>query len=701
MPLHFAASALKRPTLNLRLLLLLVFLFAMAGSALVARFADMQEKRDALIWQNKLNLIADSRQQAVQNWIDLHFNELGSVANDPSLQLYLTALGGVDAAQAAQEPQSVFLRNLLLVTADKLHLIAKKAPEMAQIKANLPAPEETGLALFAPDGKMIVGTAGLADPDPALVQKIAAASGKEPVLIDAFQSRQSGPLIGFVIPVYPIQADPAKTEPAAHLVAIKKLDDDLWKLLRQPGLDAAGIDIKLLRKQDTNAQVLSPDNGAAALASGNALTNELLADSFALLSTGQFAEKTNANGQTVLMTSRALARVPWVLAVEADKEKAEADSTRWLHQVQLSMAASVIAFLCALIAVWYYGTSRKSYLSALEASRLATHLAAQEKLLRFVADSQLESIVIVDPAGIVCFANEKAALRAGVMAADMNGKTLPALIGPARAAAYEEANNKVFETQTPLLRVWQDEATQPPRTIQSVHVPLNQIPIETKDAPTPGVLMIDQDITHAIGEKEKNLATQRQLISALLGMVDDRDPYAAHQSSAVAFVARAVAQELHLSDNLIETAEVAGKLMNIGKVMVPRDLLGRPGSLSGDEKKQIHESLQRAIAFLEGIAFDGPVVETLRQMQERMDGAGPLGLQADAILITARIIAVANAFIGMISPRAYRAAMDKEKALAALADGADAAFDRHVVVALTHYIENKKGQDEVMALLKK
>ena len=115
----------------------------------------------------------------------------------------------------------------------------------------------------------------------------------------------------------------------------------------------------------------------------------------------------------------------------------------------------------------------------------------------------------------------------------------------------------------------------------------------------------------------------------------------------------------------------------------------------------IRDSLQKSVSLLHDIEFDGPVVETLKQAGERFDGTGPLRLKGEEILITARIIAVANSFIGMISPRSWRAAIGIEQATTLMLQNIDTHFDRRVVVALINFIENKQGREMLSELAMK
>lgn len=70
---------------------------------------------------------------------------------------------------------------------------------------------------------------------------------------------------------------------------------------------------------------------------------------------------------------------------------------------------------------------------------------------------------------------------------------------------------------------------------------------------------------------------------------------------------------------------------------------------------------------LQNIEFDLPIVDTICEMNERLDGTGyPNKLSGDEIRTSARILAVANAFTAMVRPRSYRNALGVEQALGIL-----------------------------------
>jgi response regulator RpfG family c-di-GMP phosphodiesterase len=148
-----------------------------------------------------------------------------------------------------------------------------------------------------------------------------------------------------------------------------------------------------------------------------------------------------------------------------------------------------------------------------------------------------------------------------------------------------------------------------------------------------------------------------------------------------------------LSDREIGTAETAGQLLNLGKILVEPELLTRSAQLNEDERQQVRRAMLASADLLAGVEFEGPVVETIRQSLARWDGNGlPPGLAGEKILASARVVALANAIVGMLSPRAHRGALGIDAVIAAVQAEADRSFDRRAVAALVHYFDNRGGR---------
>jgi HD-GYP domain-containing protein (c-di-GMP phosphodiesterase class II) len=113
--------------------------------------------------------------------------------------------------------------------------------------------------------------------------------------------------------------------------------------------------------------------------------------------------------------------------------------------------------------------------------------------------------------------------------------------------------------------------------------------------------------------------------------------------------------------------------------------------LSTEERALLAHTHEVSAELLRNVAFDGPVVETIEHLGEWWDGSGPLGLQGHGILHSTRILAVANAFVAMASPRAHRRAMTFDQISIVLLEQAGSKFDRGVVSALLNYVDNRGG----------
>lgn len=708
-------AALQPTSINPLGLSLIVLLLAFLGFSLVQRFGNVEEGREMLRWQNRLGLIADSRFADVDGWLGNHFRELGEVAANPSLQLYLTALMNPDQEKKSplppgisEEPaQSVFLRNLLAVTADRMGFAVKTSEGLKDVKANVTRASGIGLGIVDNSGKPMVTTQGLGVLDAALTEKILAAPKGKPHFIDVFRNAEGEMRIGFVLPIYPIQSDGKPEQQIARLVGIRALNDDLFRLLAQPGVTDKSLEAMLIKKEDSNVVYLSPDGASAAQDAGKASSRQFSLDTpeldaaFALSSPGVFAVKLDQFSTPVLMISRQLTNAPWVLMLHIERNLALSDSYRWLSGMKFTMGFALLALICGIIAAWWYGSSRRATLLSQQTAKLAAYSMAQERMLRLVSDSQPEPILIADAKQTVCFANRKTAERFKREPADIIGKSMTSLMGLDMAKTYAEVNESVLGMHRPHTRLHREGEGLEARTYNSTHIPLEHVPLEGLPMPTPGVLVVDQDITEVVNEKARRERILHQLINTLVRMVDARDPYSANHSQAVSIAAREVAQGLGIGAQLVETARIAGKIMNIGKIVVPSEILTKKKVLEKDEIQAVRDGLAKSVALLQGIEFDGPVVNTLRQCGERMDGKGPLGMKGEEILITARIIAAANSFVGMVSPRSYRDAMTVEMATGTLLQNVDSQFDRKVVVALINFVENKKGRETLLSLVQK
>ena len=176
-----------------------------------------------------------------------------------------------------------------------------------------------------------------------------------------------------------------------------------------------------------------------------------------------------------------------------------------------------------------------------------------------------------------------------------------------------------------------------------------------------------------------------QSVTSLGNVIGIRDPYTAGHQKKVARMAVAIAHELLLPKDKIDSIEVASSLHDIGKLSIPGEILNKPGGLTPLELEMIKTHPQAGYAIIRDIEFPWPIADIVLQHHERMDGTGyPHGLSGDEIMLEARIIAVADVMDSMATHRPFRAALGIKKALSEIENNKGKLFDAKVVDSCLH-----------------
>jgi len=169
-------------------------------------------------------------------------------------------------------------------------------------------------------------------------------------------------------------------------------------------------------------------------------------------------------------------------------------------------------------------------------------------------------------------------------------------------------------------------------------------------------------------------------VRALATTIEMRDPYTAGHQRRVAQLSCAIGRRMGLAQESIDGLEVMGFLHDIGKIIVPAEILSKPGALNEWEFNIIKAHAQAGYNILKGIEFPWPVAVATIQHHERLDGSGyPDGLSGETIIMEARILAVADVVEAMATHRPYRPALGTEIALKEIADNSGTRYDPAVV----------------------
>jgi putative nucleotidyltransferase with HDIG domain len=179
--------------------------------------------------------------------------------------------------------------------------------------------------------------------------------------------------------------------------------------------------------------------------------------------------------------------------------------------------------------------------------------------------------------------------------------------------------------------------------------------------------LLAQQIAVALANahKYKNLVVVSQQVLKTLSMTTElRDPYTAGHQRRVADLAVAIARELGLNETRQEALRIACILHDIGKIVVPTEILSKPGPLNKLEMELVKSHSRVGFEILKEIDFPREIEDIVLQHHERLDGSGyPAGLKGDEIILEARIIAVADIVEAMTFHRPYRPGLGRDKAL--------------------------------------
>ncbi len=173
------------------------------------------------------------------------------------------------------------------------------------------------------------------------------------------------------------------------------------------------------------------------------------------------------------------------------------------------------------------------------------------------------------------------------------------------------------------------------------------------------------------------------IIQGMLELLAIHDTYTNNHSTNVAETAQTLAEHIGLSAELQTKVYYAALVHDIGKTLIPKEVLNKVERLEPEEMATIRLHPTHGAVALSQVSGLEEIAEAVRSHHERWDGGGyPQGLVGNQIPLLARILAVADAYEAMVSDRPYRKALAPEVASAELRRCAGSQFDPELAAAL-------------------
>ena len=185
-----------------------------------------------------------------------------------------------------------------------------------------------------------------------------------------------------------------------------------------------------------------------------------------------------------------------------------------------------------------------------------------------------------------------------------------------------------------------------------------------------------------LSKLEASEAEIRSVLAALITALDAREAYTKGHSVRVAEYSVGIANKLGLSQAAQQQLHMAALLHDIGKIGVPDSVLLKPGRLSDEEFAVMATHPDTGARILASVKTLAGILPGIRHHHERHDGKGyPDGLAGDRIPLSARIIALADAYDAMTTDRPYRQGLPPALAKLELQDKRDRQWSGEVVDA--------------------
>lgn len=189
----------------------------------------------------------------------------------------------------------------------------------------------------------------------------------------------------------------------------------------------------------------------------------------------------------------------------------------------------------------------------------------------------------------------------------------------------------------------------------------------------------------------KIIKIQNSTIISLSNLVENRDSDTGEHVRRTSAYVKALAQKAQadgfytdeLTDTYIQYLVKAAPMHDIGKIVVPDAILKKPGQLTPEEFEMMKKHASEGGRIVKEILSDAEEEEYVKMAQdiatyhhEKWDGTGyPAGLKVEEIPLSARIMAVADVFDALVSPRCYKQPFPVEKAFEIIEEGAGKHFD--------------------------
>lgn len=198
-------------------------------------------------------------------------------------------------------------------------------------------------------------------------------------------------------------------------------------------------------------------------------------------------------------------------------------------------------------------------------------------------------------------------------------------------------------------------------------------------------------------KRQQDRQLVREIANVLANVINVKDNYTNGHSTRVAKYTLMLAEKMGFTGEELDDIHNTALLHDIGKIMIPDEILKKQGGLTDDEYMVMRSHAEKGYDILKDIKVAPGIAEGAGYHHERLDGKGyPNGLKGDEIPMIAQIIAVADTFDAMYSTRPYRKKMELSVVIDKIKEVAGTQLNPEVVEKLTELYHEGKLEDDTV-----
>lgn len=196
-----------------------------------------------------------------------------------------------------------------------------------------------------------------------------------------------------------------------------------------------------------------------------------------------------------------------------------------------------------------------------------------------------------------------------------------------------------------------------------------------------------KEASSLVGEISESISRNSGALISL-ARLKNKDDYTYMHSVAVCALMIALGRQMDFDSDLLHSLGMAGMLHDIGKMMIPQEILDKPGRLSDEEFDVIKSHpLQGWEVLKESEEVDEMALDVCLHHHERIDGRGyPHKLPAENLSIFSKMGAVCDVYDAITSNRSYKNGWEPAESIRKMAEWKDGHFDEDVFNAFVKTI---------------